>query len=637
MTTAWLALLLPLALPEGLFLESLGFRRVDAPGAASEMLCESAEGDVFALPSSRLQVLGRIDGFFARTIVKQTFHNPTSAWLEARYVHPLPETGAVQEFELRIGERTIRGEVQPKAQARRTYDAARAEGRSAALMEQLEKNLFDTRVANIPPGATIQVTFGVREILDHREDGFSYRFPLPVTPRYDPDPEVEAALGSERSDHRTDPVVDVRVCVRPGVQAEIVSEGAMRYEEDAQVCFRTTDSARDFVIRWQPDPEAGARASAFTETFEDEIYAAVFMVPPQPERAVALARELIFILDTSGSMGGVAMEQARSAVAHAIARLDGPDCFDIVEFDDDARALWGDCRTATAASRTEATSFVERLEADGGTNMSPALSLALARPERGLLRQVIFVTDGAVGHEPELLRQIESERGRARLFTVGIGGAPNAAFMRDAARFGGGTFTFIGSPLEVDARMGRLFEELEHPTVRDIEIDWGREADPVRVSSELYAGQPLVALARLPGRAQPTPSVFQIAGRTADSTWSTQVTVSRRATGLHALWAQARVAELEDARNLGGPAALDQAVQALGLKHRISTSFTSFVAVDDGPLRPPEAELASWRVATPAPGDGTLPQGGTPSLLLMVIAAALAGGGIAWRGRRSCS
>jgi len=630
MTTAWLALLAPLALPDGLLLESLGARRLEVPLEASALICGASDGSAWALPSSEVRVRARIDGFVARTVVRQTFHNPSSAWIEARYVHPLPEAGAVEGFAIRVGDRWIRGEVQPEADARRTFERARRRGHSAALVGQLRSNLFDTRVANIPPGAAVQVRFVVREVLNFREGAFTYRFPIPVTPRFHPGPELAEALGARGE---VQPRIDVRVCARPGIEARTVSRGAERHVASDQTCFRTSDAGRDFVVRWTPDPDAETRAGAFTERFEGEVYAALMMVPPQPERVRALPREIIFVLDTSGSMGGPSMPQARDAVIEAIERLSARDCFDVVAFDDDVRTFWGECRVATSEHRQTATRFVRGLRADGGTRMGPALATALERPGRETLRQVVFVTDGAVGHEPELLRRIEARRTEARLFTVGIGSAPNAAFMRDAARVGRGTFTFIGSTLEVEAQMSRLFAELSHPTIRDVAIDWGTEADVVHARSELYAGQPVMVLAKL---ATEPPGPIRVRGRTVDAPWMREIRARDGAKGLHALWARGRVTELEDAHRLGDGEASKHAVTELGLKHRLLTRFTRFVAVDRGTRRPGDAPVESHRVATPTPdGAAKLPQGGTPSAGLLSMASLLAVGALAWCGRRS--
>lgn len=633
MNSAWLALLLPLALPQGLVLEAMGLRRIEDPGASTELLCEGPDGAAYALPRTRLTVRAEIHGFVARTVVTQTFHNPTDAWLEARYLYPLPEAGAVESFEMRVGDRWIRGEIQRKAEARRTFESTRNRGLSTALLEQLRANLFDTRVANIPPGAELRARITVREVLDFRDDAFTYRFPIPVTPRFRPDAEVAEAL-SATDWGEVRPVVDVQVCAQPGVEAKIVSEGAEQWNGDERTCFRSREGGRDFVLRWSPATREAAQTVAFVESFAGEAYAALMLFPPQPARATTIPREVVFVLDTSGSMGGPSMPQAQAAVIDAIDRLGDHDCFDVIDFDDDAHPLWGECQPATVENRRAARRHVRSLRADGGTHMSPALHEALGRPapdDRDYLRQVVFVTDGAVGREPELLEQIQRELGDARLFTVGIGAAPNAAFMRDAARFGGGTFTFIGSPLEVEAQMGQLFSELSHPTVRDLKVSWGVEADVVNARPELYAGQPLMVLAKLP---RPPPGPVQVRGQTAGAPWTAVVPTHRGVRALHALWARGRVTELEDAHRLGGPAALESTIAKLGLKHGLMTRFTSFVAVDDGPRRPDGSRLDAVRVATPTPvGAATLPRGGTPSALLLLASLLLGVGGLSWRGR----
>ena len=233
--------------------------------------------------------------------------------------------------------------------------------------------------------------------------------------------------------------------------------------------------------------------------------------------AVRLPRETVFVIDTSGSMDGTSIEQARAALAQGLAFLGPEDRFNVLEFNSDTRALFEESMPALPWYQEQAVDFIADLEADGGTNMGPALDLAMALPTQdGLLRQIVFVTDGSVGNERELLLQVGERLGTSRLFTVSIGSAPNAWFMRKAAAIGRGSHTRIGQLDEVAERMASLWDRIALPAVQNVCVDWGMEAEFYpEVVPDLYAGEPLWLYARLP--LEPGEVVVAVHG---NPTWS---------------------------------------------------------------------------------------------------------------------
>ena len=261
---------------------------------------------------------------------------------------------------------------------------------------------------------------------------------------------------------------------------------------------------RDFLLTWRPQAGSEPRAALFHERVGSQEYALLMVLPPDtalPADGPALPRELIFVIDTSGSMGGSSIEQARASLAYGLGQLRPQDRFNIIEFDSRARALFPRAMEASRHYLARAAEFLRHLDAGGGTEMRSALELALPGPERGeeqraeRLRQVVFITDGAVGNEVELFREIEQRLGGSRLFTVGIGSAPNSWFMRKAAQAGRGDQVMIGDILDVQDAMQRLFTRLSQTALADLEVNWPVAVETYpRAVPDLYPGEPLLRL-----------------------------------------------------------------------------------------------------------------------------------------------
>ena len=333
------------------------------------------------------------------------------------------------------------------------------------------------------------------------------------------------------------------------------------------------------------------------------------VMPPDHDKAPPLhmPRETIFIVDTSGSMHGVSMSQAKRALHLALQALKPGDLFNVIEFDSYTRALYPYSRPADSTNVATALNFVQGLQADGGTEMRPALKLALNSPEHEThLRQVVFITDGSVGYEDEMFSMIEQQLGRARLFTVGIGSAPNSLFMRKAAEAGRGSFTFISAQHEVSEKMDALFRKLESPQVTDIEAAWPSsvvvETYPTIVP-DLYLGEPVIVKAQASGPFDPNATVL-ISGNSLTGGWTTELplTAAAESEGIAALWARARIGELVDKERRGGDAGqLRAGILHTALTHHLVSKYTSLIAVDKTPVRPVGEGLASEQVPNLVP------------------------------------
>ena len=569
-----------------------------------------------------------ISGLVARVSVRQEFRNTSTDWVEGVYVFPLPDKAAVDRMRLHIGDRFIEGEIQEKEHAKKTYEQARAAGKKASLVEQQRANLFTTSVANIAPGERVVIEIEYLEDIGFEEGQFSIRFPMTLTPRYIPGNALPDRTGSGWSPD-TDQVPDASAITPPqvtsskahqlsltanvnaGVPLEII---ASRYhpvsvaEANGQytVSLRSGTVAmdHDFELVWRPTPSAAPRAMSFVETLDGKPYYLLMVMPPDQEQlpAATMPREMIFIIDTSGSMHGVSIQQAKRAVQLALKGLKSGDRFNVIEFNSVTHALFQESQPATLLSVTRASHFVQQLQADGGTEMRPALSLALDSPlSEGHLRQIVFITDGSVGYEDALFSMIENRLGSARLFTVGIGSAPNSWFMRKAAEAGRGSYTFISALHEVREKMDALFRKLEQPQVTDIDVQWPSgvvvDSFPSTIP-DLYLGEPVTVKVEVSGDFRPGDRV-RISGDSIGGGWSADLPVSAASgsPGIAALWARARIGELMDAeRRSEDTDEIRSAIVATALTHHLVSKYTSLVAVDKTPVRQATDPLNSEQV-----------------------------------------
>jgi Ca-activated chloride channel family protein len=544
------------------------------------------------------------------------------------YVFPLPDNAAVDRLRMHIGEKFIEGDIREKALAKKEYEAAKTAGKKASLVEQQRANLFTTSVANIAPGEEISIEIEYLETLRYDDESFSIRFPLTLTPRYISGVPLPGRKGSGWSPdtHRvgdaslvTPPVVagspehriSLRATLDAGVPLEII---ASRYHPitvldktgsyDISLSGSAVPMDHDFELTWKPVAASAPRAMIFTETIGRQPHVLLMMLPPNEVMAPSsdTPRELIFLIDTSGSMHGTSITQATKALNLALDGLKPVDRFNVIQFNSVTSGLFAGAVAASNNNVGIAKRYVSGLSANGGTEMRPAIEQALLSPASEThLRQIIFITDGSVGNEQELFGLIEKNLGNARLFTVGIGSAPNSWFMRKAAEAGRGTFTFISALHEVNEKMARLFRKLEHPQLTDVVVQWPSGQSPLAYPDtipDLYSGEPVIVKARLDVAVQPG-DVINISGDSARGTWGAELSVAMQeeSVGIAALWARARIADLVDQESRGADAdEIRTAIIDTAMTHHLVSKFTSLVAVDKTPVRPAASGISKEQV-----------------------------------------
>jgi Ca-activated chloride channel homolog len=664
----WLAMLL-LLFVQPLYAEA----SVDGIESAGELRFVDDQGrhlESAIMVNADYQV--EVTGLVADVQLKQSFRNTSRQWREAVYVFPLPEKASVYGLTMMAGERRIVGEIREKAVARQEYAKAKSEGRKVARVDQQRPNLFTTHLANIPPGESIAIELSYQQPVRYQGGEFELRIPTTLTPRYMPGrpvtdaettwnkgwamPTTEVADADKISPFTVLPGnvksgshrATVAMSIRAGLPVSRVSSPSHSLSNtwngnSVEVTVGEGGFAmdRDLLVRWAPTRGMAPSAAVFRQQWQGKDYLLAMMIPgvgsEQP-----VPRELVFVIDTSGSMAGESIGQAKQSLLRGLDTLGPDDTFNVIQFNSQTASLFMGPVPATGNYLARARRYVQGLHADGGTEMAPALDAALGRhgltagseTAEGIqrLRQVVFITDGSVGNESDLFRQIERQLGDTRLFTVGIGSAPNMHFMREAARYGRGTYTSINNTADVQRPLDELFGKMGSAVLTDIQLHWpdgeaGKSAQPERIG-DLFRGEPLIQVVR--GHA--SKGELKVSGRLPDgSRWQQSLSLDQAVSGkgLHRVWARWKIDGLLDARTLGRTAGenetpiVDQ-VTGLGIEHQLVTPYTSFLAVDRTPSKPLDATLATDSVPTLLPAGSSAgmlryPQTATIAPLLQAL------------------
>src|ERR1700682_854020 len=567
-----------------------------------------------------------VSGPTIRARVTQIFRNPTQSWVEATYVYPLPSGGAVDTLKMVVGDRVVVGDIKERQQARVIYEQAKQNGQKAALTEQERPNIFTNSVANIGPGETVLVQIEYQEPVQQSGNEFSLRVPMVVGPRYNPAPVVQSVDfrpdGGGWGATTTDPVPD-RDRISPPVldpaQSPLTNPtnitvrlqagfplGEVKSHHHAiktespdsgtriiRLAEGTVPADRDFELTWKPAAEKAPSVGLFREHVGNADYLLAFVTPPSIEQAQQkpLPREVIFVIDNSGSMAGTSIAQAKASLIYALGRLQPSDRFNVIRFDHTMDVLFSASVPADAGHLGRATAFVSALEANGGTEMVPAMRAALtddSGDDANNVRQVVFLTDGAIGNEQQLFETITAMRGRSRVFMVGIGSAPNTYLMTRASELGRGAFTHIGSVEQVEERMRGLFSKLENPAVTGLAAKFSEATADLAPAAipDLYRDEPLVLAAKL----DKLTGLVEIKGHIGERPLVVTLALANAAEGkgLSKLWARRKIDDAEIARTLrtATPEDADKTILALALQHQLVSRLTSLVAVDETPSRP---------------------------------------------------
>jgi len=632
------------------------------------------EGESEPLPLKHTGAGVTISGVIADVEIRQTYHNTGSQVLEAIYVFPGSTRSAVHGLTLKVGDRTIEAEIAEKEAARKTYEKAKAENKSAALLEQKRPNVFQMNVGHILPGDEIEVVLNYTELLTPVERVYEFVFPTVAGPRYS----NATAASADSSDEgwvanpflqegvESPTTFEIQVALNAGLPLQKVTCDT----HPVRIDYRDKTSVRigldgsdpnsgngDFVLRYRL---AGQKVATGLLLHEDEKTGEnFFLLTVQPPNRVTPkdipGREYLFVLDVSGSMNGYPLDTAKALLADLVGSLRPTDRFNVLAFAGSSQVLAKVPLEANSPNIAKAIRFIDDPTGSGGTEMTQALDRALNLPAaEGFSRNVIVVTDGFVSFERETFEMVRQNLNRANLFSFGIGSSVNRFCIEGLARAGQGEPFVVLKSSEAKPAAARLRDLIASPVLTDVAIDFGDfdvyDIEPSSVP-DVFADRPLVVFGKYRGKLTGQIEVTGISGgekrtlEVAVETDEAQPGLTRNE-ALPYLWARNRIARLSDyvalassnanGRRGGRARPLTEAEEkdkaeglALGLQYNLLTRFTSFVAVDTVERQAP-ANLTHNTVKQPAPlpvgvpasavGGGTIPE---PSSALLWLAGLL--------------
>lgn len=596
--------------------ESTALKRAQKPVVNEGFLqVVGKEGQLGSLcPLKGTDVSADVAGFGARVTVKQTFTNPSKTPIEAVYTFPLPNDSAVDRMRFRIGGRVIEGVIKKREEARRIYEAAKNAGQATALLDQERPNIFTQSVANIMPGSQIEVEISYVQLLKYEDGWFEFNFPMVVGPRFlgnAPDPnKIAPPITPEGT--RTGATIDLSVDIDAGTQIEEVQSVLHEIESSSKGANRLVVSLskrdeipnRDFILRYRATGDSVKSALLTTADPKRGGFFTLILLPPKaPTNDQIAPREMIFVMDQSGSQSGFPIEKSKELTKKLLQTMRPGDTFNVMGFSNTVNPLWAAPRPLSDENLAEAVRFVSSLQANGGTQLRLAIDAAMKVPsDPKRLRTILFKTDGYVGDEFGILDAIQKNRNTARVFTFGIGNSVNRFLIDNMAAEGRGDVEYVTLASDADAAVERFKQRLESPVLTDISVRFeGVQVADVLPSNipDVFSEKPVILKGRYlkPGRGRVT-----ITAKLGGEPWSQTLdmnlpAVDQSGSAIATLWAREMVDEIMrtdwmaqfrvqiDPQNVqnGGKAVTptQQRITEIGLLYGIMTQFTSFVAVEN--------------------------------------------------------
>jgi Ca-activated chloride channel family protein len=568
-------------------------------------------------PLKHTEVKAEVSGFLSRVTVTQEFENPFEEKIEAVYTFPLPQAAAVDDMTMVVGERTIKGKIMQREEAKAAYTEAKSKGQIASLLDQERPNIFTQSVANIMVGQPIKVTISYVETLKYDEGSYEWSFPMVVGPRYNP-VSSEAQPAVQTSDENssapdasqvTTPAlpdetraghdISIEVSIDAGVPIDALKSETHEIEserpDERRAIVRLKDKStipnKDFVLKYDVAGRQIADGVLTHRAGRDGYFTLILQPPERVTVEDVTPKELVFVLDTSGSMQGFPLEKAKETMMLALDGLYPQDTFNLITFSGDTEILFSKPVPATPENIQKAKKFLEGRQSDGGTEMMKAIRAALKpSDEQDHIRITCFMTDGQVGNDMEIIGEVQKYQ-NARVFAMGFGYAANRFLLDKMAEYGRGEVEYVTEAVDSSNAARRFHQRVREPLLTDITVEYEgltvAEVYPQRIP-DLFSAKPLILTGRY---ARGGRGVIRLKGRMSGREFVRDVTVEfpenePQHDVLATLWARRKIDDLmgQDMQGLqtGKPRdELRMAITQLGLDYRLMTQFTSFVAIEE--------------------------------------------------------
>jgi Ca-activated chloride channel family protein len=564
-----------------------------------------------------------VTGTIAHAVVTQTWHNPNARPVNGLYVFPLPQDAAVNDMRLEVGDRVIQSEMKRREEARKVYEQAKREGKLAGLLDQERPNVFAQRVANLMPGERVRVVIRYDQPVERADGRYELVFPTVVGPRFVPVEQTDPGeiLPPVAADAEGTPQqLSLTVSLEAGMPIAGLESSthpiAVRREGEGRATVRLARNGherldRDFTLSWSlagKEPRLGVLAYRDPDQGERGTFS-VFLEPPAaPETAKVTPRELVFVLDCSGSMRGAPLNAAKDVVRRVLGSLHPRDSFQIIRFSESASGLSRKPLANTPGNVQRALSYLDALRGGGGTRMIEGIKASLdGQTDSERMRVVAFLTDGYIGNEREILAAVRQRLGDARLFGFGIGSSVNRYLLEGLAEEGRGAAAFRTPRESADELVRRFVERISSPVLTDVRVAFedveAFDIEPMPIP-DLFAGQPLVISGRY---RTPGAGTLIVEGKIAGEpvTFREVLRLPERSVeheALGRLWARARIHRLERELHGGKDEDVVERITSLALRHRLMTRYTSLVAVDSD-VSNPSGEALEVEVPVELPQD----------------------------------
>lgn len=573
-------------------------------------------------PLQHTSVQANISGYMADVTVKQLFANPFKEKIEAVYTFPLSETGAVDEMTMKVGSRIIHGTIKKKEEAREIYEQAKARGHVASLLDQERPNIFTQSVANIEPGKEVEITIKYKDLLLFENGKYSFAFPTVVGPRFIPGsptgksgggwaPDTDQVPDASKvtpllapKDTRAGHDISISVNLDSGVPysnlKSLLHEVDVQSKDSshAQVSLKDKSAIpnKDFVLSWnvsQDQISSGYITHRNAKEHDGSGFFTLMLLPPKSVTPDKVApKEMIFLIDCSGSQNGPPLNKAKEALNHIIDHMNPNDTFQIITFNNQNSLLFDKPEVSSTQMKEKAKAFIEGLQARGGTWMAPAVEKVCSiPPDNNRLRIVTFMTDGYVGNDMQILDLVKKHRGTSRWFPFGTGNSVNRFLIDGIAKEGGGEPEYVLLNAKAGEVGEKFYKRIASPVLTDVAVKFdGLDAKEVfpKAVSDVWAQKPLYIKGRY---TKPGSGTVTLTGFSQGAPYSKSMKVifpesNPLNSGIASVWARAKVDRLMSEDWMGVQSGnmnpeLKKEIVDTALAYHIMTQFTSFVAVEE--------------------------------------------------------